>query len=113
MNLGNFCLQGSSAVTQVLFLKFKEMNLTVTANGATYGISHDQLSALQTPLSERLSAFVTDFIANAILRFDPATETFDSFPSNRRGAAVRQMLGRAGEAWGAESGTDRLVVLRY
>jgi virginiamycin B lyase len=56
---------------------------------------------------------VTDFIANAILRFDPATETFDSFPSNKRGAAVRQMLGRAGEAWGAESGTDRLVVLRY
>jgi virginiamycin B lyase len=25
---------------------------------------------------------------------------------------VRQMLGRAGEAWGAESGTDRLVVIR-
>ena len=28
-------------------------------------------------------------------------------------AAVRQMLGRAGEAWGAESGVDRLVVVRY
>src|SRR2546430_4184544 len=54
------------------------------------------------------SVWVTDFIANAILRFDPATEKFESFPSNKRGAAVRQMLGRAGEAWGAESGTDRL-----
>ncbi len=26
--------------------------------------------------------------------------------------AVRQILGRAGEVWGAESGADRLVVLR-
>jgi virginiamycin B lyase len=56
---------------------------------------------------------VTDFVANAILRFDPTTETFDSFPSNKSGASVRQMLGRPGEAWGAESGTDRLVVVRY
>jgi virginiamycin B lyase len=56
--------------------------------------------------------WLTDFVANAIVRFDPATETFESFPSNMRGASVRQMLGRPGEAWGAESGTDRLVVVR-
>lgn len=57
--------------------------------------------------------WVTDFGANAILRFDPATERFQSFPSDKSGADVRQMLGREGEAWGAESGTDRLVVVRY
>ena len=28
-------------------------------------------------------------------------------------AEVRQMLGRPGERWGAESGTDRLVVIRH
>jgi streptogramin lyase len=27
-------------------------------------------------------------------------------------AAVRQLNGRAGEVWGAESATDRLVVIR-
>ncbi len=64
-------------------------------------------------VDEKDKVWVTDFVANAILRFDPATEKFDTFQSNRRGAAVRQMLGRAGEVWGAESGTDRLVVLRY
>jgi virginiamycin B lyase len=64
-------------------------------------------------VDENDKVWVTDFVANAILRFDPATEKFESFPSNKRGAAVRQMLGRTGEAWGAESGTDRLVVLRY
>ena len=34
-----------------------------------------------------------------------------SYPSNRDQANVRQMLGRAGEAWGAESGIDRLVMV--
>jgi virginiamycin B lyase len=64
-------------------------------------------------VDEKDKVWVTDFVANAILRFDPATEKFDTFHSNKRGAAVRQMLGRAGEVWGAESGTDRLVVVRY
>jgi len=56
--------------------------------------------------------WVTDFVANAIHRFDPATETFESFPSDKRGASVRQLLGRSGEVWGAESGADRLVVVK-
>jgi virginiamycin B lyase len=56
--------------------------------------------------------WVTDFPGNAIHRFDPKGEKFESFPSDRENANVRQMLGRPGEAWGAESGTDRLVVIR-
>jgi virginiamycin B lyase len=63
-------------------------------------------------VDDRDKVWLTDFIANAILRFDPATETFESFPSDRRSASVRQLLGRRGEVWGAESGTDRLVVIR-
>ncbi|MSQ51923.1 MAG: lyase [Betaproteobacteria bacterium] len=55
--------------------------------------------------------WLTEWSANAIVRFNPRTEKFESFVSNKRGAEVRQMLGRAGEAWGAESGTDRLVVV--
>jgi virginiamycin B lyase len=56
--------------------------------------------------------WATDWAANAIQRFDPETETFATFPSDKRGASVRQMLGRPGEAWGGESGNDRLVVIR-
>ncbi len=55
--------------------------------------------------------WLTEWSSNAIVRFDPVTEKFESFPSNRSGADVRQMLGRAGEAWGAESGTERLVMI--
>jgi virginiamycin B lyase len=63
-------------------------------------------------VDDKDKVWLTDFVANAIVRFDPATERFESFPSNREGAAVRQLLGRPGEVWGAESGTDRLVVVR-
>lgn len=63
-------------------------------------------------VDERDIVWLSDFGANAMVRFDPATETFQSFPSDRAGANVRQILGRAGEVWGAESGTDRLVVIR-
>jgi len=56
--------------------------------------------------------WLTDFDANAIVKFDPASERFTSFPSDRGGAHVRQLAGRAGEVWGAESGNDRLVRIR-
>ncbi len=56
--------------------------------------------------------WLSDFGANAILKFDPETKSFASFPSDKPDAAVRQLNGRPGEVWGAESGTDRLVVIR-
>ena len=56
--------------------------------------------------------WLSDWTNNAIVRFDPMTEKFESFPSNKRRADVRQLNGRPGEVWAAESGTDRLVVVR-
>jgi virginiamycin B lyase len=55
------------------------------------------------------SVWLSDWTANALVRFDPATERFTAYPSDRDGANVRELQGRAGEAWAAESGTDRLV----
>jgi virginiamycin B lyase len=55
--------------------------------------------------------WLTDFGAGAIVRFDPATARFTTIRL-RPGANVRQLLGRPGELWGAESGADRLVVVR-
>jgi len=62
-------------------------------------------------VDDKDKVWLTDWTANAIVRFDPATERFASFPSTRANAGVRQMLGRAGEAWGAESDVDRLVMI--
>jgi virginiamycin B lyase len=56
--------------------------------------------------------WLTDFGANAIVRFDPRTETFTSYPHAQSNAAVRQLLGRPGEVWGAMSGQDKLLLIR-
>ena len=57
--------------------------------------------------------WLTEFTADAIVRFDPLTATFRSFAPPSVPSAVRQLLGRPGEVWGAESAADRLVVVRY
>ena len=56
--------------------------------------------------------WLSDFGANALLRFDPLQQKFQIFSLPTPGANVRQILGRPGEVWGAESGTDKLVVIR-
>ena len=56
--------------------------------------------------------WVSDWGANAIVRFDPKTEKFQSFPLPDHYANVRQLAGRKGEVWGTESGADKLFVLK-
>ena len=56
--------------------------------------------------------WLTDFGANAIVVFEPATEAFRAVPLPSNASEVRQLLGRPGEVWGAESGADALVVVR-
>jgi virginiamycin B lyase len=63
-------------------------------------------------VDERDIVWLTDFPNNAIVRFDPATEAFQPFPLPSPQANVRQLLGRPGEVWGAESRVDKLVVVR-
>jgi virginiamycin B lyase len=63
-------------------------------------------------VDDRDVVWVTDFGANALVRFHPRSERFRVIPFPSVGAEVRQLLGRPGEVWGAESGTDKLVVLR-
>ncbi len=63
-------------------------------------------------VDEKDIVWLTDFGGNAVVRFDPATEAFEPFISPRNNASVRQLLGRPGEVWGAESATGQLVVLR-
>jgi len=56
--------------------------------------------------------WLSDFGANSLVRFDPTTETFTTFELPSSEAAVRQILGRPGEIWGAESAADKIVVIR-
>jgi virginiamycin B lyase len=63
-------------------------------------------------VDEQDRVWLSDFGGNAMVRFDPETEEFVVFPLPSPNASVRQILGRPGEIWGAESGVDKLVVLR-
>jgi virginiamycin B lyase len=56
--------------------------------------------------------WLSDFGANAIVRFDPNLEQFSVYEIPSSGAQVRQILGRHGEIWAAESGADKIVVIR-
>lgn len=63
-------------------------------------------------VDERDIVWLTDFGVNALVRFDPAQEKFDVFTHASSPANVRQILGRPGQVWGAESGVDKLFVAR-
>jgi virginiamycin B lyase len=63
-------------------------------------------------VDERDQVWLSDFGANALVRFDPTREEFLVVPLPSPGANVRQIHGRPGEVWAAESGVDRLVVIR-
>jgi virginiamycin B lyase len=63
-------------------------------------------------VDERDHVWLSDFGANALVRFSDVDEVFDVFPLPSPNAAIRQILGRPGEVWGAESGVDKLIVAR-
>ncbi len=61
----------------------------------------------------RGGVWLSDWGANALVRFDPARETFEGVALPTLSAAVRQLAGRPGEVWGAESGADKIVRVRF
>jgi virginiamycin B lyase len=56
--------------------------------------------------------WISDFGSNSMYRFDPLDESFKKFNIPSSMANVRQILGVEGEVWGAESGTDRLLMIK-
>jgi virginiamycin B lyase len=63
-------------------------------------------------VDERDKVWVSDWGGNAMFRFDPATEAFERFGFPREGTDIRQILGRPGEVWLPESGTEHISVIR-
>ena len=72
----------------------------------------DTLRAYAVYVDERDKVWVSDFGDNAMLRFDPATERFERFGFPREATSIRQILGRPGEVWLPESGTEHISVIR-
>ena len=55
--------------------------------------------------------WLSDFGNNSMVSFDQEKEEFRVYKIPSTGAKVRQILGRKGEVWGAESGQDKLLLI--
>jgi virginiamycin B lyase len=64
-------------------------------------------------VDERDQVWLSDFGGNALVRFDPNSETFTVYELPSINGEVRQIHGRPGEVWGAESRVDKLIVIRF
>ncbi len=56
--------------------------------------------------------WLSDFGGNAMVRFDPSDEEFTKLELPDSPGNVRQILGRPGEVWGAQSAADSLIRIR-
>jgi virginiamycin B lyase len=61
-------------------------------------------------VDEHDQVWLSDWDANTLVRFDPPSEKFESFPLPSASAGVRQLNGRPGQVWGAESTVNKIVV---
>lgn len=78
----------------------------------TWKLPGERPRAYAVFVDDKDKVWLSDFSANAIVRFDPMTERFNVFASDKANAAVRQLDGRPGELWGCESGNDRIVLIQ-
>ena len=83
-----------------------------TGTWRAWKLPGDKPKAYAVYVDDRDIVWVTDFAANATLAFDPKTEKWTVIKGSGEGANVRQILGRPGEVYLPESGTDRIMVVR-
>ncbi len=63
-------------------------------------------------VDERDTVWVSEWGDNVMLSFDPAAEKFTRYEFPRKPTNIRQILGRPGEVWLPESGTEYISVIR-
>jgi virginiamycin B lyase len=78
----------------------------------TYKLPGDNPKCYAVYVDEKDQVWSSEWAGNAMYRFDPATEKFERYGLERPGANIRQILGRPGEVWLPESGTEHITVIR-
>jgi virginiamycin B lyase len=78
----------------------------------TWPLPDDSAAAYAVFVDDADIVWVSDFASNSILRFDPISETFTVLELPHEPGEVRQIHGRSGEVWGAESAADHLILIR-
>lgn len=83
-----------------------------TGEWTSWKLPGDDPAAYAVYVDELDVVWVSDFGSNSLVRFDPRVEQFRVYPLPHHPGEVRQILGRPGEVWGAESAADYLIVIR-
>jgi virginiamycin B lyase len=78
----------------------------------TWKLPGDSPRCYAVYVDEHDIVWASDFVGNAVWRFDAASEKFDRFGFAREAVGIRQILGRPGEVWLPESGTEHISVIR-
>jgi virginiamycin B lyase len=78
----------------------------------TWRVPGDNPRPYAVYVDERDQVWLSDFGGNAVWRFDPKAERFERLGLPREATAIRQILGRPGEVWLPESGTEHISVIR-
>jgi virginiamycin B lyase len=78
----------------------------------TWPLPGDNPAAYAVYVDEADIVWLSDFGANAMVRFDPVSEEFAGYALPHDPGEVRQILGRPGEVWGAESAANQLILIR-
>lgn len=81
-------------------------------NWRTFKVPGDNPQTYAVYVDDRDQVWVSEWSGNATYRFDPAAEKFERFDFPRAGTNIRQILGRHGEVWLPESGTEYISVIR-
>jgi len=90
------------------------LSLHDPANGSwrQWKLPGDNPRAYAVYVDERDIVWVSEWSGNAMFAFDPVREQFERYALPRENAHVRQILGRKGEVWLPESGTEHISVIR-
>lgn len=83
-----------------------------TGEWTTWSLPGDDPAAYAVFVDDHDIVWLSDFGGDAIVRFDPESEEFTVYELPHRGGNVRQIHGRPGEVWGAESAADHLILIR-
>jgi virginiamycin B lyase len=78
----------------------------------TFTVPGDNPRTYAVYVDDRDKVWVSEWTGNAVYRFDPVTQMFERFGFPREGTNIRQILGRHGEVWLPESGTEHISVIR-
>jgi virginiamycin B lyase len=83
-----------------------------SARWRSWKLPGERPQAYAVYVDDKDMVWVSNWGNNTVHAFDPSREAFTDYPMPRERTNIRQILGRRGEVWLPESGTEHVTVIR-